>query len=628
MNRKSGTSKSYKTHFQVFTVFILALVQYSNTFDHDYAWDDAIVLTENTRVQKGLSDIPELFENIKTSETQNRYGYRPIALLSFATDVEFFGMDPKAAHKISVLLYALVCVLIYFFLRRLFPHSDTWAITLVTLIFALHPLHTEVVANIKSRDEILALGFGLAGLLLYLRVINGGKTAYLVLSCIMFCLAFLSKESAVTFCGVAFLLPWFMSKQQSIKTIALQSIPALIFLAVLVGIRAYVYSEGFFQSTDIEMFEKGSYHEDGFVGNPLFDATFSERIATAIFLLSYFMFRFVVPFRLLHDYSYNQFPVMDWSEPFVWVALLTLVLIASATVYGIWKRSTAGFGLAFFIVTASIYLHIVQIAPDIFGERFLFVPSLGLCIVILGLFNSIKNNQRILIGATVVSLLLMFGYTWDRNKAWKDNDTLLSTDLPHLKACARANYNYALYLHREYYKEGNVGNVKKQRELIAQYEHVVAITDRILNAQFDLGGAYMEFGEYEKGYELFTEISRKYPKLSAPFVQLGKYYMTFSDFENAIPMFEKALENGSKNSDYHYLLSICLFNTEQHQEAIRVLLEGEKLGVSSSAYHSLIARLYRHLGETDNAIEGLKRGLKLYPNDQGLIMELRVLLDN
>ncbi len=50
-----------KTWLKMLLVFLLAVLQYANTADHDYAWDDAIVLTENTRVQEGLKDIPGLF---------------------------------------------------------------------------------------------------------------------------------------------------------------------------------------------------------------------------------------------------------------------------------------------------------------------------------------------------------------------------------------------------------------------------------------------------------------------------------------------------------------------------------------------------------------------------------------
>ncbi|MCB0754303.1 MAG: hypothetical protein KDB98_01835, partial [Flavobacteriales bacterium] len=154
------------TWFQAAAILFLAVIQYSNTANHDYAWDDAIVITQNTRVQKGLSNIPELFENIKSEKTENRYGYRPIALLSFATDVEFFGLDPKASHRVNILLYGLLCALIFFFVNSLFSVAGSnWAVWAVTALFVVHPLHTEVVANIKSRDEILAMLFGLGALL-------------------------------------------------------------------------------------------------------------------------------------------------------------------------------------------------------------------------------------------------------------------------------------------------------------------------------------------------------------------------------------------------------------------------------------------------------------------------------
>ena len=104
-----------KNWFLSVLIFVLAIAQYANTRNHDFAWDDVIVIVENSRVQKGWDDIPELFQNIKTSKTENRYGYRPISLLSFATDVEFFGVDAKASHRISILLYGILCVLVFLF---------------------------------------------------------------------------------------------------------------------------------------------------------------------------------------------------------------------------------------------------------------------------------------------------------------------------------------------------------------------------------------------------------------------------------------------------------------------------------------------------------------------------------
>ena len=155
-------------------ISILALFQYGNTFEHDYAWDDAIVITNNDRVQQGLSDPSSFFRNIKGDELQYRYGYRPITLLSFALDIELSEMTPKTGHVMNVLYYALLCCLIFYFLRRMFPEKSELFAMIVVGLFLIHPVHTEVVANIKSRDEILAMLFGIASLIFLLNFLANG----------------------------------------------------------------------------------------------------------------------------------------------------------------------------------------------------------------------------------------------------------------------------------------------------------------------------------------------------------------------------------------------------------------------------------------------------------------------
>lgn len=615
-------SKLKNIRVQAILVFLIAVLQYANTSNHDYAWDDAIVLTQNTRVQKGLSDIPELFKNIKSNETQNRYGYRPISLLSFATDVQFFGMDSKAAHKTNILLYGLLCVIVLLFVNRLFPTSPIPNL-LITLLFVVHPLHTEVVANIKSRDEILALGFGLLSLLAYAKAISDQKAkAYYALSLVLMVLAFLSKESAVTLIGVAFVLPWVLFDSTDHLGNLKKSLPLIGFFMLLLAIRGVVYSDWFFESNDFELQEKGLYLEDGYVGNPIVDADIASRIGTALFLVMYFVYRFAMPYPLLHDYSYNQFAVQSFASPQVWLAIVVVLGLIGLAVYGILKKKPFGIGIIIFLLSSSIYLHLVQVAPDIFAERFLFVPSLGICIAMLSVFDYSKTKKWAPI-AIAVLLVPMFGYSAHRNKAWKDNETLLETDLPRLENCVRANYNYALFLHREYYKLPPNKQPAASKEILKYYEKTMQLTDRLFNVYIDLGGAYMEFGEPEKAFKIFTAATEKYPTMSVPWVQLGKYYMSFQKYAEAIPYFKRAIKNGDKNSDYNYLIAICLFNSGWTEEAIETMLDGERLGVSSPAYHSLLARLYAKMQMNQEAIETLKRGLKLYPNDQGLFNNLK-----
>jgi hypothetical protein len=153
----------------------VALGLYANTFGHGYALDDGIVILDNEYTKAGLSGLPRLltedsFQGFLGKETNPVAGgrYRPLSLVTFAIEIAAFGpQHPFVGHLLNALLYALCCVVLYQVMRSLLaqrtPDAGAW-MTLpfaAALLFAVHPLHTEAVANIKSRDEILALLFAL-----------------------------------------------------------------------------------------------------------------------------------------------------------------------------------------------------------------------------------------------------------------------------------------------------------------------------------------------------------------------------------------------------------------------------------------------------------------------------------
>jgi hypothetical protein len=618
-----GFLANKRTLIQAAVIFLLAVVQYSNTANHDYAWDDAIVITENTRVQKGLADIPELFENIKSERTENRYGYRPISLLSFATDVELFGLSPTASHKINILFYGILCALIFFFVNSMFRvEKSHWAVFAVVALFVVHPLHTEVVANIKSRDEILALIFGVLGLLSLRKALVGGSVFLYLFTAFLFVLAFNSKESGITFCGVAFLMPFYVNKAEPIswKKALIGVAIAFTSLALLLLIRNYVYSEEYFQSNDWELIYKGLFIQDGFIGNPLWNANIADRLATAVYLSGYAVYRFIVPYPLLYDYSYDVFSVRSWSDIEVYLSLVAVSIFALATLYGLFKRKAIGFGLAFFFITHSIYLHLAHIGPDIFAERYLFVPSMGLCIALLSLFELKRfvAPKKITVALLILTVPL-FAYSWQRNAVWKNNETLLVSDLKRLDNCARANYNYALLLHGRYYQSTPQAQVHLQDSILHYYEATMTITDRLLPAYMDFGAACMEFGKPDKAFEVFKKACEVYPDLSVPFTQMGRYYLSFSEYGKAIPYFENALVNGDQNLDHYYLLAICQFNTDNREMALETLGRGEEIGDPTAAYYVLMVNLNGKMGQTEKAQNALANGLQAFPTNQELL---------
>jgi hypothetical protein len=198
-------------------IILIAFIQFSNTLGHSFAWDDKIVIQENERVQEGFSGITKLFEKHNTALRQDQYGYRPITLMSFAIDYELSNGEPGLFHFMNLVYFALLCVVLFLVLKKLFFNYSTVVPFLITLLFTVHPIHTEVVANIKSRDEILALLFCLISLIQLIKFYDLRKWQYLVYTLIFFLLGFLSKENAVVF--ISREVPVALKKLNSVKPV-------------------------------------------------------------------------------------------------------------------------------------------------------------------------------------------------------------------------------------------------------------------------------------------------------------------------------------------------------------------------------------------------------------------------
>ena len=166
-------------------LLLLPIVLYAAALSFGYALDDKLVLSENQYVQKGSKGIRDIFGNEsltgflgKDYDMAVGARYRPLSLATFAVEHQIFGVKPGMSHFINILLYALTALLIYRLLSMFAPGNPErkWYLSvpfIAALLFALHPIHTEVVANIKGRDEILALLLALAAAYYVLRFGGG-----------------------------------------------------------------------------------------------------------------------------------------------------------------------------------------------------------------------------------------------------------------------------------------------------------------------------------------------------------------------------------------------------------------------------------------------------------------------
>src|SRR5690349_15665328 len=143
----------------------VAFALYVNTLGNGYALDDFSVIKENRQTKQGWGAFPEIFK------TSFRYGYitnqdelyRPLPKASFAIEWAIAPDNPALAHFTNILLYALTGMLLFLTFRKYMGGSVVIPF-IASLLFIAHPIHTEAVANIKSRDEIMSLIFSLAAM--------------------------------------------------------------------------------------------------------------------------------------------------------------------------------------------------------------------------------------------------------------------------------------------------------------------------------------------------------------------------------------------------------------------------------------------------------------------------------
>lgn len=203
----SGVTKRIwqRPYFFDLVVFAFAFLLFANSIPNGYNLDDELVTINHRLTSKGASAIGEIFSSpYYQDESGYSYEYRPVVLVSFAIEHQFFGDDPHVSHFFNVLLYALTCVVLLRVLRLLFKGYSPMIAFGVTLLYIAHPAHTEVVCSIKNRDEILGLLFSLLSMLALLYAVQKRRMWLLGAVPALFVVSLLSK---LTFMSFALIIP-------------------------------------------------------------------------------------------------------------------------------------------------------------------------------------------------------------------------------------------------------------------------------------------------------------------------------------------------------------------------------------------------------------------------------------
>lgn len=596
---------------------LLAILLYFNTFGNSFVYDEKALIINNTFI-RDTANIPFFFslEYWKNCHPGGKT-YRPFRTVTFALDFALWGLNPWGYHLTNLLLYAANCVLVYLLMlrlvkmvtpfksappmdqpfRRMNPSSETVTVPFLTaLFFVVHPIHTEAVAYIKNRSELITFLFYLAGFLLYFSFLRSGSTlkritVYIAgLAC--FILGFITKEMAFSLpvmIGAAIVL--FKPKNTWKHSLGF-TLPFYVTAAVYLVIKKTILGS-------VSMYD-----------NPM-PITLWQQIMTVMMTIGRYLKLLLFPIGLSVDHHFlvpNSFLQTE-----VWLSCLGLVVLLGAVVVTTRRYKLTSYGLAWTVITLLPASNIIFIAGRPFAEQRLYIPSLGLCLVLASAFSCLSGVLTRLFpekkGATfaiyiALGVSLLYSYTTiKRNLDWKNPVTLWASAVKSEPGNPRAHNSLGM----SYAEAGQTDNA------IDSYLAAIEHDPYYIDAYYNCSVEYASIGKRQDSIALYRQMIKHLPDCALGYNYMGFEFTALKRYPEAISMFEKAIELQPDLANAVFGLG-CVYNiTGKLEAAITWYRKGIELEPDNPRQYHNLGLIYKNLGRKAECIELYKSLIRHAP---------------
>jgi 4-amino-4-deoxy-L-arabinose transferase-like glycosyltransferase len=431
------------------TISFACLLFYGHTVGFDFTYDDFPQIFNNPLVLASLCDSAATWQ-LLSSPTIPGDLYRPLTLLSYRVNFLLFGIAPWSYHLLNILLHLVVSLLTFQLAK---PLVRSPAVALVAaLVFAVHPIHIEAVANIIGRAELLAAMFICLAMLASTSGINSitsqRQNFWLITSLLLYLLATLCKESSLAAFPLIPLYAYLSSplaarSQIRNKLIQFSTVLVLVTLLTLL-LRLVVLGDKFTIQQDTNYF-----HSE----NPLlYNTTFLQRLFPGLVIIGKYLQLLVIPFNLSIDYS-SSFATY-WNEVYSLSGAAHALLAVSMAILTVAVRRTGwSFFGAWFLITFALTCNIITPIGTIMAERLAYLPSIGFCIFFVCLIDKfifIKIAPlRMSYLLPVVYILLLVTLGMPRTFVWQNNRAVFTQGAIDNPSGPKAHYNLAEFYQHE-----------------------------------------------------------------------------------------------------------------------------------------------------------------------------------
>jgi hypothetical protein len=427
---------------KVLCIFLLGFICYANTLKGDFIWDDNYHIVKSIHLEKkGVASIfsRELFDS-------GLNYYRPVYLFTFFLEYRLWKLNPLGYHLVNILLHCAAAALIFILLRYLLRNLNSGEAVafLASILFVVHPVHTEAVSYISARADSLLAIFVILSLLLYLESFGlkaVRRFVFLAASLLSFVLGLMTKEAALVLVLFLLLCNWYIGEGKSrLKTVT----PFLLVgvLYIISRITFFNFSQGL----------SGTFSRLGVV-------TLKMRLVCFLKELLVFAKILVLPFGLHIErmFKVRQFFDSDALLAIFFISLLALCLIKSRIPRRIFIFSLMWFFIALLPQSAFIIVYL--------AEHFLYLPSVGFFILAAYLLVWLRMacGKLVFLSATLALMIYFGSITISQNLVWQNDLTLFTWTKKYAPHSSRARFALADY----YFKKGDASSaLREYQELI------------------------------------------------------------------------------------------------------------------------------------------------------------------
>ena len=611
---------------------VIVLFLYGQSANYEFTLDDDLFYLKHKSVQQGMDGISDIFSKGSLNQFDGTTGvqpYRPITLTVFAIQKSFFDNSPLAAHLVNVLLYILTTLVLFALLRKLFPKFHVYLIALMSLLFVVHPIHTEVVSSVKSMDELLAALFGFMAWLFFLddEESKNNSLLFITLGSFFYFLSLLSKESAIAFM-IIIPLSLIMIQKKEIKSSLKTMIPLGLMTLFFLIIRQNVIGTST-QSNGLAILEN------------VLNASTSiwQTTATKSVILFHYIKLVFVPWPLTWDYSYNQIPLVNWVSVTAWMGLIIYAALFIFAILQFKKQPLFSFLILFFFITSSPTNNLFLINGATIGERFLFVPSfafaIGLVLFFAKLFalqlDDFSGKNKALFSGIVVLVLIVFAMiTYNRSAEWKSNLILFEKGVKRSPNSSRAQYSLAT----EYMTQANTISDPTEKNKFLQnslmhFNKSIDILPENKLSHYNSGLCYIQLGDTNNAIIRYKRAIQLDSTYIMPVNNLGVLYQARHEFDAAQQCYELALKidpnakTPVKNlGDLFIMKGIYYSQLGDNEKALASYQKSMTYNSNNSFLLNNMASIYSSMKKFDSALLYLKKAFDLEPQNLLVIQNI------